>query len=132
MLKTILQHSTAIALASSFITPIAYAKYDDYLSANGLKIELGQSQRYLESKLGTPESEYEQYHTWTLKNGNSLSASFDEYGLNDATISGDKPDFLMSSGVKITIGQDSLNSAQKNIVMAAIIKIGAKATLVNM
>lgn len=94
------------------ISSMLYAN-DDYIYANGVQVEMGQSQRYLESKLGIPERETAEFIAWTLKNGNTLSVQFDQYGLSAATISGSKPDYLYAHGKKIILGQDSLQSAQK-------------------
>ncbi|WP_227554749.1 MULTISPECIES: hypothetical protein [Acinetobacter] len=101
-----------ISMVLSSISTSGFAYNDDYISANGLKIELGQSQRYLENKLGIPQRKNANFVIWNLKNGNSLSASFDEYGLSDASISGSKPDFLYAHGFKIVLGQDTLRSVQ--------------------
>lgn len=104
----------SLIVATSMFSPYLFAENnDDYLYVNGVKVELGVSQRYMESKFGIPSHENSQYVSWTLKNGNRLSASFDEYGLSDVTVSGNKPDFLYAHGNKITLGQDSLNSSQQ-------------------
>lgn len=102
-----------VALSLSTLSTFASANNEDYISANGVKIELGQSQRYLESKLGIPQREHAEMIGWDLKNGNALTARFDEYGLSNVTISGSKPDFLYAHGIKVTLGQDSLTSAEK-------------------
>lgn len=88
---------------------------ENYLSANGLKIEIGQSQEYLESKLGTPQGAFLELFIWTLKNGNHLAVSFNDKGVATAAISGAKPDFLTSQNQKITLGQDTFQSVQSKL-----------------
>lgn len=100
-------------ILTTFSSTVFAAPYDDYLSANGVKIELGQSQRDLESKLGRPTNKSYGMVFWTLKNGNSLATSFDQYGLSSATISGHKPDFLYAQGIKTILGQGTINTVQK-------------------
>lgn len=100
----------------SSLAMAAPALAEDFLSANGLKVTVGQSKRFLESKLGVPEEESEGLVIWGLKNGNRLAASFDQYGLSNATISGKvTTDFLYTDGVKVFLNKESINTIEKKL-----------------
>lgn len=106
--------SLLLSLSLTIICSAACA--EDFLSAGGLKITTGQSQRFLESKLGIPEEENSGFVRWKLKNGNRLTANFDQYGLSNAILSGSATtDYLLIDGLKIFLGKESINSIEKKL-----------------
>ena len=89
---------------------------EEFMLVNQAKVQMGMSQRYLESKLGIPQEKYKQMHIWQLPSGNRFVASFDDDGLSDATLSGNSPaDYFSYYGVKVTPGSDSIASIEKKI-----------------
>lgn len=90
---------------------------EDFISANGVKISVGKSQRFLESKFGVPDEESKGFVAWELDNGNRLFVDFDEYGLSNANISGEvTTDYLSTGGVKVYLNKESINDIKKKIV----------------
>ena len=104
----------ALSLAVMAASVNSYANYDDYISANGIKVELGQSKRYLESKFGIPEREDHESQGWGLANGNHLYVKYDEYGASSISISGGSPDYLIGLGKRITLNRDTLQQIERN------------------
>lgn len=75
--------SKSILLVSLLaITTSVFA--EDFISANGVKVTVGDSLNSVKNKLGMPQKE-QGFSIWKLKNGNRLVATFDQYGLSNAT-----------------------------------------------
>lgn len=89
---------------------------EEFMLVSNVKIQMGMSQRYLESKLGIPQESYKNRQIWQFANGSRFSASFNEYGLSDASLSSNNPaDYFSYYGVKVTPGSDSIASIEKKI-----------------
>ena len=74
---------------------------EDFISANGVKVTVGDSLNSVKNKLGIPQNE-QGFSIWNLKNGNRLVATFDQYGLSNATLSGKiATDYLSTDNIKI-------------------------------
>lgn len=88
---------------------------EDFIFANGVKVTVGDSFSTLKKKLGMPQKE-QGFSIWKLKNGNRLVATFDQYGLSNATLSGKvATDYLSTDGVKIFLNKESLNTIEKKL-----------------
>ena len=98
--------SKSILLVSLLaITTSVFA--EDFISANGVKVTVGDSLNSVKNKLGMPQKE-QGFSIWKLKNGNRLVATFDQYGLSNATLSGKvATDYLSTDGVKIFLNKES-------------------------
>ena len=105
-----------IILSLGLIAVCSATFAEDFISANGVKVSVGKSQRFLESKFGVPDEETEHFVLWELDNGNRLTADFDEYGLSDASVSGEvTTDYLSTDGVKVYLNKESINDIKKKI-----------------
>ena len=106
--------SKSILLVSLLaITTSVFA--EDFISANGVKVTVGDSLNSVKNKLGMPQKE-QGFSIWKLKNGNRLVATFDQYGLSNATLSGKvATDYLSTDGVKIFLNKESLNTIEKKL-----------------
>lgn len=111
------QNPAGGATSSSATPAISEAdRQQEFLLVNKLRVQMGMSQRYLESKLGIPQEKYRKMHIWQLPNGNRFVASFDEDGLTDATLSGSNPaDYFSYYGGKVTLNSDSISTIEKKI-----------------
>lgn len=108
----VLKVIVSLGLMAGFSMALA----EDFISANGVEVSVGKSQRFLESKLGIPDEENKYFVAWTLANGNRLAANFDEYGLSNASISGEATtDYLSTDGVKIYLNKESINDVAQKI-----------------
>ena len=88
---------------------------EDFIFANGVKVTVGDSLSTLKKKLGMPQKE-QGFSIWKLKNGNRLVATFDQYGLSNATLSGKvATDYLSTDGVKFFLNKESLNTIEKKL-----------------
>ena len=87
---------TAVLSSLFIFTSTGYAavnlsKYSDFsIVVNGNKFHYGDSKRSVEAILGKAKSRFDNTLTWHLPNRLTFSATFDEYGLSDASISGPK------------------------------------------
>lgn len=90
---------------------------EEFMLVNNVKVQMGMSQRYLESKLGISQEQHNKMHIWQLPTGSRLAASFDEEGLTDATLSGTNPaDYFYYYGVKVTLNGDTISGIEKKVV----------------
>lgn len=107
--------SKSIMLASLLAaTTTVFA--EDFISANGAKLTVGDSLKTVTSKLGKPAENNSGFVIWKLKNGNKFAARFDQYGLSNATISGKiTTDYLDTNGVKIFLNKESINTIEKKL-----------------
>ena len=106
--KSILLASLLAATTSVFA--------DDFISANGVKLTVGDSLKTVTSKLGKPTEKSSDFVIWKLKNGNKIAARFGQYGLSNATLSGNvSTDFLYTDGIKIFLNKESINSIEKKL-----------------
>lgn len=88
---------------------------EDFISANGVKVTVGDSLNSVKNKLGIPQNE-QGFSIWNLKNGNRLVATFDQYGLSNATLSGKiATDFLSTDNIKIFLNKESINTIEKKL-----------------
>lgn len=86
---------------------------ETYLWTNGVKVDIGYSQRFLESKFGIPQHETKENLGWELENGNSLSVKMGEEGLERATLSGTNPaDYIVFRGQKFILNQISVSELE--------------------
>ncbi len=88
---------------------------DFYTVVQGNKIEIGNSKRYLESKLGIPNSEYDKTAVWDLDNDLSFSATFDEFGLSESYLSGSKKynnSYVVAYGEKFFLNSTDIKSLE--------------------
>ena len=69
---------TILLVSLLAITTSVFA--EDFISANGVKVTVGDSLNSVKNKLGMPQKE-QGFSIWKLKNGNRLVATFDQYGL---------------------------------------------------
>lgn len=107
--------SKAILLVSLLaMTTSAFA--EDFISANGVKVTVGDSLGTVRSKLGKSSEQTAGLIIWKLKNGNQLAARFGEYGLSNATVSGKvATDYLYTNGVKIFLNKETINTIEKKL-----------------
>ena len=88
---------------------------EDFISANGVKVTVGDSLNSVKNKLGIPQNE-QGFSIWKLKNGNRLVATFDQYGLSNATLSGKiATDYLSTDNIKIFLNKESINTIEKKL-----------------
>ena len=88
---------------------------EDFISANGVKVTVGDSLNSVKNKLGIPQNE-QGFSIWNLKNGNRLVATFDQYGLSNATLSGKiATDYLSTDNIKIFLNKESINTIEKKL-----------------
>ncbi|QOW47698.1 MULTISPECIES: hypothetical protein [Acinetobacter] len=89
---------------------------DDFISANGAKLTVGDSLKSVTTKLGKPIEQAEDLTIWKLKNGNRIAAHFGEYGLSNVTLSGkNATDYLSTDGVKVFLNKESINTIEKKL-----------------
>lgn len=89
---------------------------DDFISANGVKLSVGDSLKTVTNKLGKPVEKVDELIIWKLKNGNRVVARFDQYGLSNATLSGKvTTDYLNTNGTRIFLNKESINSIEKKL-----------------
>lgn len=88
---------------------------EDFISANGVKVTVGDSLNSVKNKLGIPQNE-QGFSIWNLKNGNRLVATFDQYGLSNATLSGKiATDYLSTDNIKIFLNKENINTIEKKL-----------------
>ncbi|XID74646.1 hypothetical protein ACF3NA_09005 [Alkanindiges sp. WGS2144] len=89
---------------------------EDFISTNGVKLTVGDALSTVIKKLGKPTEKNAGLIIWQLKNGNSVAASFDQYGLSNATLSGKATtDYLYTHGIKIFLNQESIHTIEKKL-----------------
>lgn len=103
-------------LLASLLTTTTFVFADDFISANGVKLTVGDSLKTVTSKLGKPTEKAAGLIIWKLKNSNKVAARFDQYGLSNATLSGNmSTDYLYTDGIKIFLNKESINSIEKKL-----------------
>ena len=107
--------SKSILLASLLATTTSVFA-DDFISANGVKLTVGDSLKTVTSRLGKPSEKAAGLIIWKLKNGNKIAARFDQYGLSNATLSGNvSTDYLYTDGIKIFLNKESISTIEKKL-----------------
>lgn len=116
---TVTTSSNAVAANQpANLVPAANEQYqqEEFMLVSNVKIQMGMSQRYLESKLGIPQESYKNRQIWQFANGSRFAASFNEYGVSDASLSSNNPaEYFSYYGVKVTPGIDSIASIENKI-----------------
>ncbi|WP_336141704.1 hypothetical protein [Acinetobacter sp. 102] len=103
-------------LFASLLAATTSVLADEFISANGVKLTVGDSLKTVTSKLGKPSEKAAGLIIWKLKNGNKVAASFDQYGLSNATLSGNvSTDYLYTDGIKVFLNKESINSIEKKL-----------------
>lgn len=59
-------------LLASLLTTTTFVFADDFISANGVKLTVGDSLKTVTSKLGKPTEKNSDFVIWKLKNGNKI------------------------------------------------------------
>ena len=72
--------SKSILLASLLATTTSVFA-DDFISANGVKLTVGDSLKTVTGKLGKPTEKNSDFVIWKLKYDNKVAAHFGQYGL---------------------------------------------------
>lgn len=89
---------------------------EEFMLVSKVKIQIGMSQRFIESKLGIPQQQSGNTYIWDFPNDNRFIARFGEYGLSDATLTGTDPsDYFSYHGSRIALNTDSIGSIEKKI-----------------
>ena len=103
-------------LLASLLTTTTFVFADDFISANGVKITVGDSLKSVASTQVKPTEKNTDFMIWKLKNGNKIAARFDQYGLSNATLSGNvSTDYLYTDGIKIFLNKETINSIEKKL-----------------